>query len=71
MPAKPILRRVGEDLCFTMTELAMDIGYPRSTMGSVVRGESPGRMTADHRAALVAFLEAKRDVIDALLLELL
>jgi len=69
--AKPILRRVGEDLCFTMTQLAMEMGYPRSSMGGAVRGENAGRMTSDQREALVAFLVKHRELTDLLLLELL
>jgi hypothetical protein len=67
---RPILKRVIDDVIFTATDLAMDIGYARSSMGAVGRGEQAGRMTEAQRARLVAFLEGKREAIDALLLDL-
>ena len=65
-----ILRRIGTEIQFTMTELAIEIDYPRSTMGAAVRGDSPGRLNGSQRAALVRFLEERRARLDALLLEI-
>jgi hypothetical protein len=68
--SRSLLCRVLQDVSFNAKDLGVEIGYPRSSISAVARGEYIGRLTPDQRDALILFLEERREVIDTLLLEL-